>query len=134
MWDAWWNGCDIKGIWRRVVSSRDVVDTESACAPAMVPRKVVHELSLYQELEIELYSELVREWKTDINDVNMKGDMLEDDVNDNVINLTDTLLDVDVREVHVGNHNKLRSYVLFKSEVRMEAYLKHVVDVRVSST
>ena len=104
VWDAWWNGCDIKGIWRRVVSSRDVVDTESACAPAMVPRKVVHELSLYQELEIELYSELVREWKTDINDVNMKGDMLEDDVNDNVINLTDldTLLDVNVREVHVG--------------------------------
>ncbi len=33
-------------------------------------------------------------------------------------------------EVHIGNHNKLRTYALFKSEIKMEDYLRYVKDSR----
>ena len=30
----------------------------------------------------------------------------------------------------MGNHNKMRMYALFKMDLKMEAYLRHVKDVR----
>ena len=32
--------------------------------------------------------------------------------------------------LYMGNHNKLRMYALFKMDLRMEAYLRHLKDVR----
>ena len=97
---------------------RNVSDTDA--------NETVQDRSLYKELEIALYTELTREWNEEINEV--KEGIMRYEVGDNVEK--EGGVDVHVRELHIGNHNKLRVYSLFKRDLRMEAYLWHVKDVR----
>ena len=120
VWEVWWNGYDMRGMWMRSVSD------------ASGENETMQERSLYKELEIALYKELTKEWSEEVKGVK-EGVMVYDD-NDAVDNVEKNGggpgVDVNVRELHMGNHNKMRMYALFKMDLKMEAYLRHVKDVR----
>jgi hypothetical protein len=86
----------------------------------------MREVSLYEELQHEIFKELTREWSEELRAVKVgMGDYV---VSDSF--KKEFRVDVNLREVHLGNNNKLRIYALFKSEIKMEDYLRYVKDSR----
>ncbi len=43
-----------------------------------------------------------------------------------VLRIKEARVDVNLRDVYIGKHNKFRTYALFKSEIKMEDYLRYM--------